>query len=66
MAKSVDRIVKGLEKLVNQLADCVDGCSTEMVLQKSAIYDAQEKFDVANEERNRAKRIRNKLTELIE
>ena len=65
MAKSVDKIVKGLEKMVIQLGICIDSCITEMATQGSVITEAKAKWKFSDEERERDRRIQDKITELI-
>ncbi len=66
MVKSVDKIVKGLEKLVNQLDMCASLCVKKMGEQEGIKLRAQADWDVARNERDRAARIKTKLAELIE
>lgn len=65
MVKSVNKIVKGLEKLVVQLEDCATKCYNEVNVQHDIILTAKIKQSVANSERERAQRIADKLKELI-
>lgn len=65
MAKSVDKIVKSLDKIATQLQACVVSCGDEMVVQEEKMALAQNSFNVANNEAARAKRIHDKIKELI-
>ena len=65
MAKSVDKIVKGLEKLSNQLQACVVSCGEEMSVQTMNKNKAELAWKAFNLERDRAKRICDKIKELI-
>ncbi len=65
MVKSVDKIVKGLHKLVIQLEACVTKCCDEVAVQQGIISVAKTKQTDANFERERAQRIQSKLAELI-
>ncbi len=65
MAKSVDKIVKELEKLSNQLQACVVECGSKMSEETTAIAQANVRHSKASNERDRAMRIRDKIKELI-
>ena len=65
MAKNVDKIVKGVEKLIDQLGVCIDNCLTEIATHGGVISRAQAKWKIANGEIDRARRIQDKLRELI-
>lgn len=66
MVKSVDKIVKGLSKLVTQLEDCVAKCYNEDTVQQGIISVAKTKQNDARFESERAQRICTKLKGLIE
>jgi hypothetical protein len=65
MTKSVDKIVKGLEKLATQLQACVIACGETMKLEDHALSQAEIRLNKASAEKMRAIRIRDKIKELI-
>jgi len=65
MSKSVDKIVKSLDRLVTQLQVCIISCGVEAESQRLISLGAQVRLSNAKIEQDRAMRIRDKIKELI-
>ena len=65
MVKSVDQIVKGLNKIVTQLQTNIKACSGEVATQLSYKLTAESNMNKAHKEGERAVRIHDKIKELI-
>ena len=65
MAKSVDKIVKGINKMIKQLEGHAVVCSEEMQEAHNRIAIAKNIQRLAELERDRANRIADKLSEIV-